>query len=419
MNSASVIATIILVIACFILPKLWRPLPFIIAACLIPMNQRVVIAGLDFTALRILVLASMLRIIVRGETRSSHWHEFDKLVLAWNFSGALIYTIQYGTFAAFINRCGIMYDSLGMYWIFRHFFQSFGDIAHTVKLFAICALISTPLIAAEKIKGSSLFAVFGPVGATFHRGRFRCAGPFPHYIMLGCFWVSLIPLWYGSFKAKIAPKTNMLGIYCAISLVYFSASSTPLLTGAGIVVFWLCYNYRHNGQTIFLCFCGFLLALHLLMKAPVWHLMARADIFGGSTGWHRYHLFDQFIKHTSEWFLLGTTSTEHWGAGLNDITNQYVLEAVRGGGITLFIFLVMMYKAIKIAGRASLLWADQPYHWIAWGICIALLGHAVSFLGVSYFGQILMLFYMVLAMTGFLQEKINLCNTNPQKGEKA
>ena len=140
------------------------------------------------------------------------------------------------------------------------------------------------------------------------------------------------------------------------------------------------------------------------MNAPVWHLMSRVNIFGGSTGWHRYHLFDQFIERTSEWFFLGTTETMHWGLGLVDITNQYVLEGVRGGFLTLLIFIIMLYKSVQISGQSSLLLADQPKHWIAWGVCVSLLGHVVSFWGVSYFGQILMLMYMVLAMAGFFHE---------------
>jgi hypothetical protein len=382
------------------------------------MNQRIVIAGCEFTTLRILVFAGILRVLIRREKKSSHWHGFDKLVLIWNLSGTLMYTIQYGTLAAFINRCGVMYDSLGIYWIFRNFFQTFEDIASVIKMFAICALISTPLVTAEKINSASPFSFFGPVGASFHRGRFQCAGPFPHYIMMGCFWISLIPLFYGAYKAKINPLLNMTAIFCSIALVYFSASSTPLLTGAGIVLFWQCYKSRAQGKKIFYITCLLILILHFVMQVPVWHLLSRVNIFGGSTGWHRYYLFDQFVKHASEWFLFGTKSTEHWGEGLVDVTNQYVLEAVRGGSITLIFFLFIMYNAIKICGRNSLALAEQPIHWLSWGVGISMLGHAVSFWGVSYFGQILMLFYMTLAMTGFLHERNNHCEFNTHEGEK-
>ena len=330
MSSVTIFFTVFLAVGCLFSSRRYFLLPYIIAACLIPMNQRIYLGNLDFTVLRILVFAGMLRYIIRDEKEAIQWHGFDKLVLVWNISSTLVYTIQIGTLGAFLNRCGVMYDSLGMYWLCRHYFRSFDDITQCIKLFAICAIISTPLVAMEKILKTSIFSIFGPVGAGYHRGRFRCAGPFPHYIMLGCFWVSLIPLFYSSWKAEIMPKLNLAGIFCAISLVYFSASSTPLLTLMSIFIFWMCYYCRQSGKTIFIAICGVLILLHIVMQAPVWHLIARVNVFGGSTGWHRYYLFNQFIEHTSEWFVLGTSDTINWGPGLHDITNQYVLEGDKG-----------------------------------------------------------------------------------------
>ncbi len=406
MTSNTIVLTCILACGCIILPKRLALLPFVVAACLVPMNQRIYIIGLDFTVLRILVLFGMLRLLLRGEAEPIRWHSFDKLVLSWNVCSLVIYAVQYASLNALINRCGVMYDNLGMYWIFRHSFRSFYDINQAVKMFLVCAFMSTPLIIAEKFNQSSVFSLFGPTGADFHRGRFRCAGSFPHYIMLGCFWVSLVPIFYASFKARIAPQRYLLGTVCALIIVYFSASSTPLLTIVAMMILWQCYNYRHNGKVLFRLLLLVLLFLHIIMNAPVWHLMARVNIFGGSTGWHRYHLFDQFVKHTSEWFFLGTQSTSHWGSGLTDITNQYVLEAVRGGIVSLILFISVLYRAIKICGQSSLLLVErQPADsWVAWGVCISLLGHSISFWGVSYFGQIMMLFYMTLAMTAFLAE---------------
>ena len=39
-----------------------------------------------------------------------------------------------------------------------------------------------------------------------------------------------------------------------------------------------------------------LVALHFAMKKPVWHLIARIDIVGGSTGWHRYNLINKAVE---------------------------------------------------------------------------------------------------------------------------
>lgn len=404
MTSNTIILSVLLAISCLILPRRYFALPFIVAACMVPMNQRMFIGGLDFTVLRILVFVGMLRVVVRGETQAIRWNGFDKLVLLWNLSSTIIYSLKWLTVGAFLNRCGVMYDSLGIYWLFRQFFRSFDDLIQVFKIFAICAILSAPFTLMEKYNKSSIYSYFGPVGSAFHHGRFRCAGPFPHYIMLGCFWASTIPFFYASWKIAISKKLNIFGILCGLTLVVLSASSTPLLTLISMCAFWMCYNYRMHGKIMLIGVCMMLTALHIVMNNPVWHLLARANIFGGSTGWHRYHLFDQFIKHTSEWFLLGTKSTVHWGRGLGDVTNQYVLEAVRGGFITLCIFVVIIYSAIKISGRLSLETADQKVKWISWGVCVSLLGHMVSFWGVSYFGQMLILLYITFAIVGFFEE---------------
>jgi hypothetical protein len=386
-------------------PRKLLVLPFIMAACLIPMNQRIIVAGLDFPVVRVLMLACFLRLFIRNEVRQISWNSFDKLILTWNIIGTIIYVILWGTLQSVIFKCGTMFDNLGFYWIFRQFIQSFDDIYNIIKTFAVFAIFSAPLIAAENIRQFNFYSFFGDVGGKFHRGRFRCAGPFPHYIMMGVFWAALLPLFYAKVKANSSKFFYWIAIFAALTCVYFSASSTPIMTVAAIIVFWPLYGYRAHGKAFFWFTCFILLALHLFMNAPVWHLMARLDVFGGSTGWHRFFLFDMFIKHTSKWFFLGTKSTAEWGRGLSDITNQYVLEAVRGGIVTLVLFILILYNGVKISGGYSLTEEDLGKKLISWGVCVSLLGHVISFWGVSYFGQITMLFYLTLAVVGFIHEE--------------
>ncbi|MDX9834743.1 MAG: hypothetical protein RBT36_05935, partial [Desulfobulbus sp.] len=330
--------TILLVIGlCFILfaaPRRFFLFPFIMAACFVPMNQRFILLDLDFTVIRMLVLAGLLRLLIRGEVRVIQWNNFDKLVLSWVVVGSLVYAFQQMAVKAVIYKAGVMFDSLGMYWLFRQVIHDWEDVFHAMKIFAIFAIITAPLIALEKFQDSSFFSLFGPVTGKFHRERFRAAGPFPHYIIMGCFWASLLPFFYARIKTKKNVVLYWLAIIAAVSNVYFSASSTPLLTIVAIVIFWKLYTIRMHGKNIFLGACLGILTLHLIMKAPVWHLLSRVGFFGGSTGWHRYFLFDNFVKHFSEWFLLGTKSTAHWGYGQTDLTNQFVLEGVRGGVVT-------------------------------------------------------------------------------------
>lgn len=160
---------------------------------------------------------------------------------------------------------------------------------------------------------------------------------------------------------------------------------------------------RHWMRFIVLGLALSLVGLHFVMNAPVWHLISRIDLVGGSTGWHRYYLIDQALRHFDEWWLLGTTSTAHWGWGLFDVTNQYVLEGVSGGILTLALFLSTLAVAYISVGR---IWRsvqrDRAKVALGWALGVSLFVHTMVFLAVSYFGQIVMIWYLLLAVIGSL-----------------
>jgi hypothetical protein len=409
MTSPTVLLVTLLCIVLIVAPRGFFFFPFVMVMSFVPMNQILMIGPLNFPALRILIIFGVLRLLIRNEIRQIDWNTFDKLIFVWTLIGSIIYVLQWLSIDAIINRLGIMFDILGIYWIVRHAIRNWADIIIAIKWFAFFAILTAPLIALEKFYQPSFFSNFGPINAQFHLGRFRCAGAFPHSIMLGVFWANLLPFFYARIKAN----QGLLFYWCAIcsglSNSYFSASSTPLLTVCGIIIFWKIYRYRIHGKAFFMVTCAGLFMLHLIMNHPVWHLMARVNVVGGSTGWHRYKLFDNFVKHTSEWFVLGAKSTSHWGYGMEDITNQFILEAVRGGFITLCLFCIIIYYAIKITGTFSLKKTNQEVMWLSWALCVSLLGHFVTFWGVSYFGQMSFLLYITFALVAFtLEESLKL-----------
>jgi len=167
----------------------------------------------------------------------------------------------------------------------------------------------------------------------------------------------------------------------AVFIVVASASSTPVMTVMQIGLLLACYRFRRYSTVAFWCIVGMLFSLHFVMNHPVWHLICRVNVFSGSTGWYRYYLIDQAIKHIGEWAVLGTRSTEHWGYGLGDVTNQYILEGVRGGLITLILFVVMLSTGVTMLVKLSNSITSPGERWLAWSIFAALLGHCVSFLG--------------------------------------
>jgi hypothetical protein len=400
----TILITVLLAILLFVVPRKYFLLPFILAACFVPADQRAIIFDLDFTPLRMLVLVGFFRTILWGERLIFKWNRFDKLVLAWAICGAVIYLIQWAHMGALIYKCGVLFDTIGLYWLFRINISSWDDIKLATKVFAVCSLVLAVLVGLEWATGQNPFTVLGRVETLVRKGRYRCQASFPHSIILGLFWATLVPLFIGFARQDKSKLLLWSAVGASAFIAAATASSTPVLTLLFVLIILCGYRWREYTVCAGWGLFASLVALHIVMQAPVWHLISRIGVVGGSTGWHRFILIDKAITHFGEWAFLGCRTTAHWGQGLRDVTNQYILEGVRGGFVTLALFLVMIYMALRILLRLSLQKKEHKQQFLAWCLFVAIIGHCVAFLGVSYFGQIMMWWYMILAMVGCLYE---------------
>ncbi len=140
------------------------------------------------------------------------------------------------------------------------------------------------------------------------------------------------------------------------------------------------------------------------MNAPVWHLISGVSFTGGSTAHFRYQIIDAFINRFNEWFLLGSRYTGHWFFGAQDLTNQFVLMGVKGGLITLIIFcaqIYVFYRAVTWLLRYKK--GEKLETLLIWGLGVTMLVHNTNFIGVSYFGQIIVLWNMLLGIMASLE----------------
>jgi len=405
LNQSTAIITVLLAILSVVLPRKYRLVPFITAACFVPTDQRIIIGGLDFTVLRVLIVITALRIWLRGEIVLIRWNRFDYILLSWITCGAIVFSLQMANMAAVINRCGVMFDLVGCYWLCRQCVRSWTDIKLTLMIFAICVCGLVPFVANEWITGQNPFAALGRVSTWVRGERYRCQASFVHAIAMGLFWATLIPLFLSvgiiDRRRILYWGAAILGVFCVAA----SASATPLMVLLLILPLFVLFKWRHYSKVFVKVVLGVLLCLHIIMEASVWHLIARSSVLvGGATGWHRAHLIDETIRHFGEWALLGARSTAHWGYGLGDVTNQYILEGVRGGFITLAFFVWMLFTAIKTSLKFSQSAIQKDQQLLAWGICVSTIAHCIAFSGYAYFGQNQMLLYLHYAFVGFIYE---------------
>jgi hypothetical protein len=388
------------------LPRRWSVLPFLIMACFVSSAQRIVIAGCDFDFLRIIVFFGIGRLLLRREYLTFVWTRLDKAVIFWAFSSMVFFIFREGTISAMINRLGFAFDAFGMYFIFRCLIQKWQDVESIIFGLLIISLPLAFLFVLENRTGHNLFSFFGgvPPVTVVREGRLRCQGAFSHPILAGCFWASLMPLfavfWVKSAKDRV---WAIIGIICAMIIVICCASSTPVMGILSAVVGGLFFYFRNRMRFVRWVVLSILVTLHIVMKAPVWHLIARVSAVGGSTGYHRFLLIDRAIYHFGDWWLLGCSGDRvaSWGVWSGDVTNQYILEGVRGGILTLCLFVAIITYAFQVIGH---LWRTQkgnPYRLaLSWAMGVSLFVHCINYIGVSYFGQTIIIWYLLLAMIG-------------------
>jgi hypothetical protein len=399
-------ALIILSVALIALPRRFAFLPVLVLASLIPSAQRVVLGGLDFTFIRLLVLAGFVRILSRSELRGFRWQPLDRAVIACVVVTGIGYVARLRTTSALILQLGLTLDLIGMYLLSRLLVRNWRDLDRLALGATLLALPTAIFFMVEASTGRNLFAFFGGVPAitTIREGRLRCSGAFGNAILAGCFWASLTPLIVArGLQPGASRLLAALGTAGALVVVATCASSTPIM---GILFALLAsplYLIRFELRWVRRGIVALLVSLHIVMKAPVWHLISRIDLVGGSTGYHRYNLIDKFIKNFGEWWLYGTNSTRHWAWGLEDVANEYVAYGVRGGLAALILLITVLTIAFRQNGRTLRHFRkDRARSIYAWSLGIALLMHTVMFFAVFYFGQTEVMFFATLGVIGSL-----------------
>ncbi|MCA9296077.1 MAG: hypothetical protein KC983_06155 [Phycisphaerales bacterium] len=408
LHPLAIALTVVLSVALFILPRRYALLPLLLAACFISPAQRIVLLTMDFTMLRLLLLVGCARIALRGELIRLHWRTLDTLFVGWCIAGLVTYGVQFGSMDMFVHRLGSRYDAIGLYFLVRYLIRDWNDLVTLTTSVIVMSVPVTASLLFERATGRNVFSIFGgvPEYTMVRAGRLRVQGAFGHPILLGCFWAALFPLIVAlirvpSWRRWLVP----VGVVTSVTAVLVTASSTPWL-----VLFIACASmalYPVRRWMPWIRWSGVLglIAIHLVMLKPIWHLIARADVVTGSTGWYRYKLVDEFFAHFNDWWLIGTHNYMNWYTyGFEAVTNQYVLEGVNGGLVTLLFFVGVIVEAYRAIGQLlRRVHENAMQSAFAWAIGVSLTVHVVSFIGVAYTGQVHLLWFLVLAMAATFQ----------------
>jgi hypothetical protein len=409
-NLLGLTITILMGILMFLVPRKYAPIPFLIITCFITLGQRIVFATLDFTMFRILILSGWVRLMLRGEIRGLKFNAVDKALIWWVVASIVIQNILWQTSGAFINSMGFAYNVTGTYFLFRYLIRDFEDVIRIIKCLAVIVIPLAIAAVFENATGRNVFAIFGgvPEFTPVRDGNVRCTVSLGDAILTGTFGATLMPLFMGFlFGKRLYRKLAIFAVVASTIITVLSHSSGPAIAYLIGLIGFIMWPFRRKMRAVRWGLLAGVLSLHMVMKAPVWALIGRVSGLSGGGGYYREELIGAFIEHFWEWWLIGTKYTAHWGLTIlavnpnsSDITNQFISEGIGGGLLRLSLFIAIIAYSFRAIGRPIQATENQSVsiRILLWSMGVALLCHVASFMSVSYFSQIEVLWYMLLAM---------------------
>lgn len=408
-SSASTIHPVILVamliamLLIFLLPRKYVIVPFLLTALLTPFGENIYVAGVHIFVPRILVMVGWLRVLIRDRSSEKEmapggFSPIDKIFVWWAVCRAVATCLEFLQVQAVINQCGFLIDAIGGFLLIRFLIRDEEDIERVVKVFAFIVVLLASTMLNEKFRGLNVFGYIGGRLAPFIRdGAIRSQGPFVGPIPAGTFAGTLFCLLVWLWKSKRSVLIGGLGMVGAVVMIVTSASSTPLLAFAGALLAMAFWPFRKSMRAIRWAIVIVLVTLHLVMKAPVWMLINHIDLTSGNSGYHRAMLIDGLVRHFSDWWLIGVTSTVNWGWDMWDQANQFVAEGESGGLATLVCFIMIISRCFGRLGTArKLIEGDPKKELLVWLLGSALFSHVVSFFGISFSDQSGIAWYTLL-----------------------
>jgi hypothetical protein len=408
--------TIVIILGAFLLlvPRKYAAVPVLIVASYVTLGQVIAVASAHITLLRMIVFLGWIRIISKREIFNIKLISVDKALLSWAGISFAMHSILWNTPEAVINQFGFLCDTVGIYFLFRFIINDWSYVYILLRWLSVIIIPLAVAMVIENITGRNMFFFLGGVYdlSMVRDDVLRSQGTFAHPILAGTFGASLVPLFIAAFFTyKKSRFVFFCGIVSATAITLTSGSVGPLfafICGVAAMASWV-YR-RYFGPIFSVVILGFV-TLQLLLGEPIWHYLDNIGEMTGGTGDHRSELIDAAIKYFDEWWLFGARYTAHWMPrplenfpDKADITNQYIAVGVDGGIFALFAFLMIIvcsYRCIYSMMK-SLSGQYKEYTMIVWSFGAVLFVHLVSFISVCYFDQIVVFWYLLLAMTSSL-----------------
>jgi hypothetical protein len=425
LNALGILFTLISSVLLLTLPRRLAVVPLLMAAAYMTRGQVLELGPAHFTVMRILVAVGFVRVILKGEYIANGVNAIDVMLVLcaiWLIGSGLYHASD-----ALVFRAGVVWSELGCYFLFRTFLRSWEDVRSAFKACCIVLVPVAVLMLVEKSYEYNFFALLGGVNEipTEREGRIRAMGPFAHPILAGTVGATCFPM--ALYLWKHHRLYAVSGLFASLGMVFASTSSGPVMMMVFTLFGLALWKVRDSIRLIRWIVAGLIIGLDIVMNDPVYFLMARIDIAGGSTGWFRARLIQSAIEHLDEWWLIGTDYTRHWmPSGIiandqhTDMTNHFLQLGVWGGLPLMFFFIVALVFAFRAVGQAlrSGRYTSIESQFLIWTLGATLFGQVMNALSISLFDQSIMFLYLILASIGTVYVRQNRRATSIDKSGK-
>jgi hypothetical protein len=403
-------------------PRRAAPIALLAGSCYMTLGQGIDIGPFSLPIFRMLLAIGLVRSYFKKEYLSLRLNTADHLTLAlgaWMMVASFFHNGSEGSGPIFIS--GQIYNFTLIYFLFRMWITNTSEYRHFLSGIALLVVPLAFTMVIEKYSGKNPLSVFGgvPEDVLYRAGKLRAQGPFRHPILAGTVGATCVPLIIGIYHER--KLIACVGLVSCLIMVFASSSSGPiisLIAGLLVIVLWKIRHFTSLIIVFAVLTYGFLM---LIMEKSPYYLLAKIDLSGGSTGWHRSFLIEQTINHFDEWWIIGTDHTRHWmpfqGIGATthhtDITNYYIGFAVMAGLPALTLYSLLVFNSLnnvwKLQSRnVQVVDSDR---FLMWTLGAGLFAHAATSISVAYFDQSLIFIWMNLSIISSLY----FCHLDMQK----
>ncbi len=365
---------------------------------------------------RLLSFLAFARVLWRGEFDRSRLIPMDRLLVLLYAVMTLILVLRPDESPAL--RMARALDVLLGYFACRGLLATPNDLRWLLRLVALLLVPYVLLLAYEMATQHNVFFPGNEgIRQWIREDRVRCFGSFRHPSLLGSLGATFFPLFVVTAVIGEERKRAVMGAVLGTGVVLLSNSGGPvsvLATGVVALCFW---PLRRLMGVVCAGMFTAIVALDLVMKAPVWYLLMRLSSVTGGTGWHRSYLIDMAVQDLGRWWLAGLpiAETRHWfpyfieATGGADITNQYIAFGLNAGLLGLILFLAFITCAYRYLGRAMHALRerdDMPGYeeGLLWGLGAMLTVHVFNWLGITYFDQFVTIWVLQMAAIASLAQ---------------